>query len=256
MGFEAVYSKLGVVIIEHALDDDRDMAEIDRAFGPRTSASPLTEFHRSFGETADAATAQTAPITALPADLTDWLETHPVFINLATRLLAAPAQLVRIEAVDETKPAHWLAPYRQMRQIAVHDRHRVAGFRNWTLRNETWLVEPPSWVLEQSVVLRIYLDNCSAFDGPFEVLTSTHEEGRMKRVEISDAAKSKRALTCLCDRGDILALSPLALRRRHRANRSAQRRVMELTFSAAALPLPLMWPSLLPEIERSAADVG
>ncbi|MEO0729110.1 MAG: phytanoyl-CoA dioxygenase family protein [Pseudomonadota bacterium] len=262
MGFETVYKRLGVVIVEHALDQDRDLAALDRAFGPvergsfgvgsrGVSSSPSSSDHA----TSDSALTATNPVSLVPADLADWAETHPVFINLASRLLAAPAQLVRIVPVDETRPAHWLAPWRQVRQIAVEERFRVSGFRNWSERDGVWLVEPPDWVLQQTVVLRVYLDDCRALNGPFEVLTNTHEQGRMKRVDIAEAAKESKALTCLCDRGDILALSPLALRRRHRASKLNRGRVVELTLSAANLPEPISWAPLVPELETLTAQM-
>ncbi|MEL6623683.1 MAG: hypothetical protein AAFR60_09300 [Pseudomonadota bacterium] len=246
MSFEGVYRRLGVVIVEHALDEDRDLREMGRAFRDRRERTSIS--HPQWGgETA----AEIRPIAfkGIPTDLADWLETHPVFLRLASRLLAAPASLVHIRPVNEANPAHWLMPWRQMRQIAVAERYRLNGFRNWSERDDGWLVEPPQWVLEQSVVLRVYLDNCRAFDGPVEVLTSSHKSGRLKRVEISEAARDKRALTCLCDRGDILAVSPLALRRRHRASAIKQRRVLEMMFTAATLPDPLAWPSLTPDLE-------
>ncbi|MEO1694555.1 MAG: phytanoyl-CoA dioxygenase family protein [Pseudomonadota bacterium] len=256
MGFETVYKRLGVVIVEHALDDDRDLVTLDRAFRPKDELGDGAASARTGADGAhDSALTTTPPLTLLPADVADWLETHPVFINLASRLLAAPASLVRIVPVDETRPAHWLAPWRQMRQIAVHERFRVAGFRNWSERDGVWLVEPPDWVLQQTVVLRVYLDDCRALNGPYEVLTSTHDQGRMKRVDITEAAKDSKALTCLCDRGDILALSPLALRRRHRASRIGKGRVLELTFSAAKLPDPLHWAPLVPELELLALEM-
>lgn len=244
MGFERVYQKLGVVIIEHALDDERDLGTMDRAFAPRASLQ-----HETLG-----AVYHDLLEDAFPADVSDWLETHPMLIRLASRLLAAPANLVQIAARDEREPAHWLVPWRQMRSVRLAERHRVSGFRSWSEKDGAWLAEPPLWVLEQTVLLRIYLDDCRAFDGPTEVLVDTHGGGRLRRVEIAEAAREKRAMTCLCDRGNILALSPLALRRRQRATKQRQSRVLELTFSAATLPAPLNWAPLIPELEVVFAD--
>jgi hypothetical protein len=242
MGFERVYQKLGVVIVEHALDEAHDLKTMDRAFLPRPA-------HGGAYGLADEYDLQ----DGLPADLADWLETHPLLLQLASRILAAPAQLIRVSARDEREPAHWLVPWRQMRTIRVTDRHRVAGFRSWTEKDGAWQVEPPLWVLEQTVLLRVYLDDCRAFDGPTEVLVNTHGSGRLRRVEIAEAQKEKRAMTCLCDRGDVLAISPLALRRRQRATKPRASRVLELTFSAAKLPAPLEWAPLTPDVEAAVA---
>lgn len=243
MGFERVYQKLGVVIIEHALDEARDLNVMDRAFAPRPSLQ-----HDAVG-----AVDHDVLDDVFPADVADWLETHPLMIRLASRLLAAPATLVQIAARDEREPAHWLVPWRQMRSVRLAERHRVSGFRSWSEKDGAWLAEPPLWVLEQTVLLRVYLDDCRAFDGPTEVLVDTHGGGRLRRVEIAEAAREKRAMTCLCDRGDILALSPLALRRRQRATKQRSSRVLELSFSAATLPEPLHWAPLIPDFAAALA---
>ena len=236
MGFESVFRKIGVVIIEHALDKSADLAAMDKAFAVRPRF-----------KSADGSLLQDMP---LAPDLADWLETHPALIDLASRLLAAPARLTDITINEGAPSGSILSPWHQRRRITVAERHRVRGYRGWTEDGHVWLVEPPAWVLEQTVVLRVYLDPCNAQSGPLEVATKTHQHGVMKRQDVLRRAKAARNVTCLCERGDVLALAPLAARRQHRSLLRRRVRSLDLTFSAAVLPPPLEWASLTPDIER------
>jgi len=258
MSFESVYKKLGVVIVEHALDEDRDLFHMDRGFGARRAPTardlaPVEPLRVNVSEWLGLSSGALNP-DEIPADLADWLETHPVLIRLASRLLAAPATLVRVDCIDGRNLANWLSPWRQVKHVSLAERHRVTGFRNWSEQGPVWMAEAPTWVLEQSVTLQVYLDACAEDDGPVEVLTGSHDKGRLKRTELSELVREGRALTCLCARGDILALSPLAVRRRHRARETSQRRVLEMTFTAATLPQPLTWASLTPQLDQVSAS--
>ncbi|MEL6872563.1 MAG: phytanoyl-CoA dioxygenase family protein [Pseudomonadota bacterium] len=234
MSFEAFFQKHGVAIVEFALGDD-DLTRIENAFaGASSDDSETTGSNTRAGQ-------------ALPADFVDWLETHPALIEIATRMLAAPASLVQIKTFDKTPSANWFVPWHQDRAIAVANRHRLNGFKNWVARDGHWTVEPPVWVLQQTVALRIHLDATDETNGPLEVLANTHSQGRLKRNEIAAEALSTTPMTCLCSRGDILVISPLAVHRSQRAKSPSARRVLHLDFSAAALPAPLNWAPLQPE---------
>ncbi|MGF1649747.1 MAG: hypothetical protein ACFCUN_04800 [Hyphomicrobiaceae bacterium] len=246
MSLERQFRRSGVAIVEHALDPDTDLATMDRAF----RRQPRSVVRMPFSDGAESGRLG-SPTLQIGADFADWLETHPALLCLATRLLAAPARLVRIAPAEDVQREHWIAPWRQSKTIAVASRHRVTGFRAWVERDGHALVEPPVWVLQQSVILQVYLDDCRAFDGPLEVLEGSHLDGRLKRVEIAERARTLRSMTCLCDRSDILALSPLAVHRRHRSNGTTRQRVLKLMFSAASLPPPLEWASLTPDIDQA-----
>ncbi|MEO1264464.1 MAG: phytanoyl-CoA dioxygenase family protein [Pseudomonadota bacterium] len=122
------------------------------------------------------------------------------------------------------------------------------GYRNWVEKDGYWQVEPPEWVLEQTVALRIHLDEALENNGPLEVLPDTHGLGRLKRADIAARARKVKPMTCLCARGDILVMSPLAVHRSQRARDPQARRVLHLEFSAAKLPEPLRWAPLTPDL--------
>lgn len=242
MTFETYYREQGIVIVEAALSDE-DLVMMERAFPPDGTRHGAG--HRSGHRQND-----------IPADVMDWLETHPVLIEMASRMLAAPAQLVRALTFDKTEAANWFVPWHQDREIAVAERKRVAGFRNWTPKDGYWQVEPPVWLLEQMVTLRIHIDRCRAEDGPLEVVPSSHEYGRLKRAEIASFAADFEHRTCLAERGDIVAMSPLIIHRSCRAKAPTQRRTLHLEFCSATITPPLEWAPLSPQLELAMDQIG
>lgn len=231
MTFERHYHDYGVAIIEWALDRE-DLNEMSRAF------AGVAKTPRKSG-----------PSRSLPADLADWLETHPILNEIAGRLSGTPARLVRILTFEKTATANWFVPWHQDRTIVVGERDDHPGFRNWTRRSGYWQVEPPIEVLERMVTLRVHLDECGAGDGPLEVLPGTHAFGRLGRGDIGSAAATLAPQVCLADPGDILAMSPLTVHRSRRARSPSRRRVVHLEYAACDLPGLMMWASLTPDID-------
>ncbi|MEM7776180.1 MAG: phytanoyl-CoA dioxygenase family protein [Pseudomonadota bacterium] len=242
MTFESHYHSYGVAIIEWALEP-ADLTAMARAFtsAPRRQGNEVLRLRSGLGSSPGA--------RAIPADLADWLETHPVLIEIASRLLADPARLVRILAFDKTVSANWFVPWHQDRIIAVEDRKPVLQFKNWSRKQGCWHVEPPIALLERMVTLRVHLDPCEERDGPLEVLPGTHAFGRLRRSDIGNVAATLAPQVCLADRGDILAMSPLTVHRSRRAKNPSRRRVLHLEFAALDLPEPLRWASLTPDLD-------
>ncbi len=233
MSFEGHYQRFGVAIIEWALERP-DLRSMGRAF-----------------EIGKRAANKMAASRVVPADLADWLETHPVLIEIAGRLLGDDAQLVRIQMATKPEKPHWFVPWHQNRTIALSAKSSTPGFRNWTRRAGYWQVEPPDDLLSQMVDLQIYLDACGENDGPIEVLPGTHTFGRLGRSAIGTVASTLAPQVCLADAGDILAMSPLTVHRTRRARSEGGRRVLNLSFAAqGALPANLAWASLMPDVDR------
>lgn len=61
---------------------------------------------------------------------------------------------VRALVFNKSTDANWVVPWHQDRVIAVKDRHKVAGYKNWTKKSGVWHVEPPEEILENMVFAR------------------------------------------------------------------------------------------------------
>lgn len=83
------------------------------------------------------------------------------------------------------------------------------------------------------VTLRVHVDDCDADSGPLEVVPGSHRAGILNRLEARLSVARTGSSLCLADRGDIVAVSPLTLRRRQRARTPGKRaRVLLLDYVA------------------------
>jgi ectoine hydroxylase-related dioxygenase (phytanoyl-CoA dioxygenase family) len=191
--YVAQFASAGVAVIEYALTA-ADLAAMDAAF-PTLGA-------RTAGARADMFT---------PAARGN-LATHSGLLEIASRLLGAPAHLTRLQAFDKSPAANWFVPWHQ-------DRAEDGRERDVT-------------VLERTVALRVHLDDCDESNGPLEVVLGSHGHGRLAADAIASMVAQCPTRLCLAIRGDIVALRPLLLHRSQRARVPATRRVIHMEFAA------------------------
>ncbi|MCH9809424.1 MAG: phytanoyl-CoA dioxygenase family protein [Alphaproteobacteria bacterium] len=131
---------------------------------------------------------------------------------LASNLLGfSNANLSRIQVFNKSEGANWFVPWHQDRAEDGADR--------------------PVSTLEQTVALRIHLDDCNEDCGPLEVLPGSHLNGRLDAKAIKQKLASTRPWLCLAERGEIVAMRPLLVHRSKRATRPTARRVIHLEYS-------------------------
>jgi Phytanoyl-CoA dioxygenase (PhyH) len=195
--FEDSFNMRGVAIIEHALTVS-DLAAMDAAF-PQLGP-------RIAGGRKD----------VFSVEAQGWFSNHAGLNDVASRLLRTPLRLSRMQAFDKSAGANWFVPWHQDR--AEDGRER------------------PVAILEQTVALRIHLDDCDESNGPLEVIAGSHQDARLDMSAIADIVAAKPPLLCLAKRGDILAMRPLIIHRSQRAQKPAARRVIHLEYTAVLAP--------------------
>jgi Phytanoyl-CoA dioxygenase (PhyH) len=92
---------------------------------------------------------------------------------------------VRVLLFDKTPAANWAVPWHQDRTVVVKERHDVAGFGPWSVKDGVDHVEPPISVLEGMLTLRLFVDDCGDDNGPLEVTIGSHRFGRLPGGEMS-----------------------------------------------------------------------
>jgi ectoine hydroxylase-related dioxygenase (phytanoyl-CoA dioxygenase family) len=191
--YAAQFAHAGVAVVEYALTS-ADLVAMDAMF-PKLGA-------RTAGARADAFTPEARGFFAAHAGL----------LELAGRLLDAPAELTRLQAFDKSPAANWFVPWHQDR--AEDGRERDVG------------------VLERTIALRVHLDDCDESNGPLEVVPGSHVHGRLEAGAVATLVAAIPSRLCLAVRGDIVAMRPLLLHRSQRARVPAARRVVHMEFAA------------------------
>jgi hypothetical protein len=159
---------------------------------------------------------------------------------LAGDLLQRPARAVRAILFDKSPVANWAVAWHRDLMIPVRERHQVAGYRNWSLKDGVCHVQAPREILRGMLTLRLHLDDCDAGNGALRVLAGSHDIEQADARQAA-AADESRMVTCVAQAGDVLAMRPCLLHSSCKAERPGRRRILHIEYAAQELPPPLQW---------------
>lgn len=167
-------------------------------------------------------------------------------VSAAVRGLVAPllgerAFPVRGILFDKTPGANWKVPWHQDVTIAVASRKELPGFGPWSTKAGTLHVQPPAFVLEKMLSVRLHLDPCDEKNGALKVVAGTHLMGRLGEAEAIRLGANGPVSFCRANAGDALLMWPLLLHASSASEAPSHRRVVHLDFAASELPEGLCW---------------
>jgi ectoine hydroxylase-related dioxygenase (phytanoyl-CoA dioxygenase family) len=161
--------------------------------------------------------------------------------NLVRPILGDDAFVVRGILFDKTEDANWKVPWHQDVTIAVSNRIEVDGFGPWTTKQGVLHVQPPAYVMQHMLSVRIHLDDCPENNGALRVLPGSHLNGKLGESSIEQVVKEKNAVVCEVKAGGVLLMRPLLLHSSSASDIPRHRRVIHLDFANASLPDGLCW---------------
>jgi Phytanoyl-CoA dioxygenase (PhyH) len=85
---------------------------------------------------------------------------------------------------DKIPDANWKVPWHQDVTIAVQDKVEVEGFGPWSVKSDVLHVQPPAYVLERILSVRLHLDTCGEPNGALRVVPGSHLQGRIPEEQI------------------------------------------------------------------------
>ena len=161
--------------------------------------------------------------------------------DLVTSCLGQRAFPVRALWFDKTPEANWAVPWHQDLAIAVKERVDVPGFGGWSVKAGVHHVHAPVTVLEQMLVARLHLDCCGADNGALQILSGSHQEGKLDGEAIESWKTRVSPIVYKIERGGVLLMKPLLLHASQPAVTPGHRRVLHIEYATCALPGGLEW---------------
>lgn len=156
-------------------------------------------------------------------------------------LISPHLRPVRSILFDKTPQENWPVLWHQDLTIAVREHHECDGYGPWSVKEETPHVQPPLALLERMVTMRLHLDDTPAENGALKVVPGSHRLGRIRSEQIPGLTGDS-VVTCVCQAGDILLMSPLLLHSSSRSMSPQHRRVIHVEFAPCdALDPRLEW---------------
>jgi len=140
---------------------------------------------------------------------------------------------------DKPSTSNWFVAYHQDLSISVDNKVDVKNYTNWTFKKGQYGVQPPLKILEDTITIRIHLDNTNKENGALKVIPKSHLDG-IVRVD-SKNWNLKNEYICEVEKGGVMLMKPLTLHASDRTTNGKQRRVIHLEFNKHQLSKPLQW---------------
>ncbi|MHA6718526.1 phytanoyl-CoA dioxygenase family protein [Sphingomonas sp. RS6] len=174
------------------------------------------------------------------AGLSDRLAIDALGAAAAARL-GPSARPVRAILFDKSPATNWALGWHQDRTIAVRHRVDVDGYGPWSIKQGLCHVEPPFAIIESMVTLRIHLDPVPAYNAPLLIACGSHRLGKVAERDIAGVVERSAIATCLAQPGDIWLYATPILHASAASAGGGHRRVLQVDYSASALPAGLDW---------------
>jgi hypothetical protein len=176
--------------------------------------------------------------------LTDVLESDGRVGRLAVAFLGEGAQPVRATMFDKTAENNWSVAWHQDRAIAVRAQHDTPGFGPWSAKAGVIHVEPPFELITKMITIRAHLDDSDLDNAPLLIVPGSHRLGRVPAKQAAEIAVRLGQASCIASAGDIWVYATAIVHASHRARIPRRRRVLQVDYSSARLPVGLQWLGL------------
>jgi hypothetical protein len=153
----------------------------------------------------------------------------------------AGARPVFARYFDKSRDANWSLAWHQDRTIALAARADVPGFTAWTVKSGFHHAVPPFGYLARMLVLRIHLDDTGEAAAPLRIAPGSHRLGAIPEPAIRAAVARCGTHACLAAAGDVWAYAAPILHASGAMQAPGRRRILQLAYSADALPDGLDW---------------
>jgi ectoine hydroxylase-related dioxygenase (phytanoyl-CoA dioxygenase family) len=161
--------------------------------------------------------------------------------RLVEPILGADFFPVRGILFDKIPDANWKVPWHQDVTIAVREKVETEDFGPWSMKADVLHVQPPAYVLESMVSLRLHLDPCTEENGALRVIPASHRLGRIPEDRIASIREATPEQVCAVATGGALLMRPLLLHASAPSQVPGHRRVIHIDFASAELPNGLEW---------------
>ena len=153
-------------------------------------------------------------------------------MEMARLVLGAEVCPYRATLFDKSPTSNWLVVWHQDTALPLRERHELAGWGPWSVKEGITYAHAPAAALEGILALRVHLDDSTDRNGPLRVLPGTHTLGVLSDDAIEKLMSEISAVDCVVDAGGVVAMRPLLV---HASSKSAieqPRRVLHIEYAA------------------------
>ena len=163
--------------------------------------------------------------------------------DLLDHLFQSDYFLTKAIYFDKPPKSNWFVPYHQDLSISVNEKTIIDDYTNWTFKKGQYGVHPPTNILENTITVRIHLDDTTNENGALKVIPESHKKGIIRYDSENWILKNENV--CEVEKGGIMLMKPLLLHASNKTTNKKRRRVIHLEFNNTLLQKPLKWLEFL-----------
>jgi len=166
--------------------------------------------------------------------------------NIQKILDSIDKDLVLTKAIYFDKPANsnWYVTWHQDKTIHVKEKFEIEGFSGWTKKENYYGVIPSEEMLQNTLSIRVHLDDTTDENGALKVLSGSHKK-ILSAEEVKLITQNSIASVCEVRSGGVHLMRPLLLHASSKTTNNKARRVIHLEFCSSQLPEDLEWAERL-----------
>ncbi|WP_455203678.1 phytanoyl-CoA dioxygenase family protein [Kaarinaea lacus] len=169
------------------------------------------------------------------------LTTSPRILETVSTILSKTPKLVRVIFFDKTPDKNWLVTWHQDKTVTLNAHVDLPGWGPWSIKEDTYHVQPPVEVLNQMLTLRLHLDAADEQNGCLKVVPGSHRIGILSQAEIEQIVARESVVACSVSAGAAVLMRPHLLHSSSKSIQPKHRRVVHIEFSNYELPQGLSW---------------
>lgn len=140
---------------------------------------------------------------------------------------------------DKPSKSNWFVPYHQDLSISVNKKVNLENYVNWTFKKDQYGVQPPIEILNETITIRIHLDDTNENNGALKVIPKSHLNGIIRTNSEQWNIENEKIIKL--KKGGVMLMKPLILHASNKTTNHKKRRVIHLEFNNHQLPQPLDW---------------
>ncbi len=160
-------------------------------------------------------------------------------LHLLNTLFDSEYFLTKAIYFDKPPKSNWFVPYHQDLSISVDTKVDIENYINWTFKKGQYGVQPPTKILEDTITVRIHLDDTNENNGALKVIPKSHLKGIIRHDSEHWIIENEHA--CNVKKGGVMLMKPLILHASNKSTNTKGRRVIHLEFNKNELNNSLNW---------------
>ena len=161
------------------------------------------------------------------------------FKKLISELNEGKYFLTKAIFFDKPKNSNWFVPFHQDLSISVKEKYDIDEYINWTHKKNQYGVQAPIKILEDTITIRIHLDDTNKENGALKVIPKSHLNGIIRKNSVHWNIENEHIGEVKTN--GIMLMKPLLLHASNRTMNGNQRRVIHLELNKHELAKPLKW---------------